>query len=115
MVTKSAAEKAPPAARTAVKKAPARRPVAAPDRSVATAVEKLLATLTLDEAGEARAAIARALARKLDQSAVSDSGPVAMSMAGIAKELRDVVDAILEGTGDDELFVAGLFAEVGDS
>lgn len=73
------------------------------------ALEKWLSTVTLDEAGETKAAIARALARKLDQSADSDSGPVAMATAGIAKELREVVDAILETTGEEEEFVADLF------
>lgn len=122
MVTAASATKPPAAKKTAAaKKAPAprkpaaRRAPAAPDRSVAAAVDKLLATLTMDEAGEAKAAIARALARKLDQAAISDSGPVAMSMAGIAKELREVVDAILEGTADDEEFVAALFAPLGDT
>lgn len=89
--------------------------VAKPDLSTSAALAVLLGTLELDDAGEMRAAIARALASKLDDSVLDKSGPTAMATAGIAKELREVVDAILEATGDDGAFVADLFAEVGDT
>lgn len=93
-------------------KTPARRRPAG--KSNEAAIDSLLKSLTLDEAGEARAAIARTLARKLDDSAGDSTGPVAMAVAGIAKGLREVVDEILAATGEDDAFVAGLFAPVGD-
>ena len=109
-VAKAAPVKAAAAAkRPTVRQARTSRPAA----GVAMAVEKLLTTVDLDEAGEAKAAIARALATKLDQATASDAGPVAMSMAGIAKELREVVDAILEASDDDGAFVADLFQRPG--
>lgn len=89
-------------------------PIRPPDRSVSTALEKLLGSVELDEGGATKAAIARALATKLDQAVLTDSGPVAMSVAGISKELRECIDAILESTGDVDGFVADLFAPVGD-
>jgi hypothetical protein len=82
--------------------------------SVAPAVEHLLTTVTLDDGGAAKAEIARTLAYKLDQTAASESATSALAVAGIAKELREVLDAILEATGEVEEFVAGLFAEVGN-
>lgn len=83
--------------------------------AVLPAVETLLKSLELNEEGNARAAIARALASKLDEAALSDSGTIAMATAGIAKELRAVLDEILAATGDDALFVHDLFAPVGNS
>lgn len=82
--------------------------------SVASAVDKLLDGMVLSAEGEAKAAIARALARQLDQASSAESGAMAMATAGIAKELRGVVDAIVEATSADDEFVHGLFAEVGD-
>ena len=78
------------------------------------AVEALLATLELDAAGQARAAIALALASKLDEAQGADSGTIAMAISGIAKELRAVLDAILESQGDDDEFTDSLFAALGD-
>lgn len=106
-----------PAVKKAVPRKPRapRAPRAPVDRSVSAALERLLKSVELDEAGDAKAAIARALATKLDQSAGSDSGPVAMATAGIARELREVIDAILEANEDDEGFVPDLFSEVGNS
>ncbi len=77
-------------------------------------VEALLATLDLDEAGEARAAIARGLAAKFDEAVASSTATTALAIAGISKELRDVITEILEASGDAEDFVAGVFAQVGD-
>lgn len=79
------------------------------DTTVMAAVERLLASLELDEAGEMNAAIARALAAKLDEARQSDSGAIAMAISGIAKELRAVVEAILEASSNTQEFVAGLF------
>jgi hypothetical protein len=78
-------------------------------------VEALLADIELDSFGEARAAIALMLAAKLDEAAGDHNGAVAMAVAGISKELRAVIDSILEITAEDDDFVAGLYAGVGDS
>lgn len=74
------------------------------------AVDRWLKTLELDDDVSTRAAIARALATKLDESVAADSGPAAMAAAGIAKELRDVLDAIREATDTEASdFIADLF------
>jgi len=83
--------------------------------SAVAALEVLLASLELDEACEMNAAIARALAGKLDEARRDSNGAVAMAISGIAKELRAVVDSILEATANDDEFVADLFAPVGDA
>ena len=83
--------------------------------SVASAVAKLLDGMELDDAGEANAAIARALASKLDEAGQSDSGTIAMAISGIAKELRATVEAILADAKDTEEWVGELFATVPDS
>lgn len=82
---------------------------------VERAISRLLRGLELDDAGLAKAEIARTLARKLDQSSEMTGGAMAMAVAGIAKELRELVDAILESTEDNEAFVADLFAPVGNT
>jgi hypothetical protein len=91
-----------------------RRAPSAP-KSCLEALNGLLATVDLDEAGEAKAAIGRALAAKLDQATASEGGAVAMSVPGIARELREIVDAILEATSDADGFVVDLFSKVGNS
>jgi hypothetical protein len=78
---------------------------------VSPSINTWLETLALDPAGEVRAALVRSLAAALDEASGSESGAMAMATAGIAKELRAVVDAILEATEDDGGFVAGLFEE----
>lgn len=86
--------------------------------SVTVAIDNLLKGMELDPLGETNAAIARALAGKLDEARRSDSGAIAMAIAGIAKELRAVVDSILATSGDNQEFVADLFAmpaKVGNS
>lgn len=77
---------------------------------VAEAVDKLLDGLELDDAGAANAAIARALASKLDEAQRSDSGAVAMAISGIAKELRAVIEEIRAAASDQEAFVTDLFS-----
>lgn len=95
-------------------KRPRRRPGA-----VAKAVDALLAGETLDDAGEAKAAIARALAKQLDMVTGTElTTSMVMATAGIAKELREVVDAILETRTEDGEFIADIFglpSAVGDS
>jgi hypothetical protein len=70
--------------------------------SVATAVDKLLGTLELDEVGEARAEIARALAQSLDSAARSASGAALVAGASCARELRAVLDEILDSMPSDD-------------
>jgi hypothetical protein len=82
--------------------------------SVVRAVETFLRTLDLDEMGDAKAAIARALALKLDKTQHSTVGIEAQAVASIAKELRAVLDEIRDATSDASEFAAGLFSEVGD-
>ena len=82
--------------------------------SVFEATETMLGGLDLDDVGLAKASAALGLAKKLDACVAKDptgGDPT----AGIAKEWRELVDAILGTTGDRDEFVAGLFAEVGDS
>ena len=83
--------------------------------SVASAVAKLLDGMELDDVGEANAAIARALAAKLDEAGQSDSGTIAMAISGIAKELRATVEAILADARETDAWITDLFAPVGDS
>jgi hypothetical protein len=78
------------------------------------AFDALVATVEPDEAVEAKAAIGRALAAKLDQTSRAEGGAVAMAVAGIARELREIVDAILEQTADTDAFVVDLFSKVGN-
>jgi hypothetical protein len=84
--------------------------------SVVDAIDRLLEGLELDDETNAKAAIARALARQLD-SVVGPDAPASMVLAtaGIAKELREVVNALLETTGEDDEFTVDLFSEVGNS
>ena len=83
--------------------------------TVSEAVDGWLATVELDELGDTRASIARALAQKLDEAGHQDSGSIAMAMSGIAKELRATIDAIRDDSGGVDLFLADLFGQVGDS
>jgi hypothetical protein len=77
--------------------------------SVSEAVHGLLQGLVLDKAGEARAAIALALAAKLDQSTQSNSGAVAVAAAGLAKELSATLGAILEAQEQDDVVLREIF------
>lgn len=97
-------------AASAAKPRRARVPSAA--GSVLTALEKLLDSLDLDEFDEARAAVARTLAIKLDQASVSADS---LAVPGTAKELREIIDVFQEASDDAQEFVANLFAPVGDS
>lgn len=95
---------------------PARTPRRQPKKvSVSVAVERMLADLELDNVGEARAALVRALAGKLDQVRASDAAQAALAVPGISRELRELLDAIREATDDTQEFVSGLFTAVGDS
>jgi hypothetical protein len=77
---------------------------------VKLSVQTFLATLDLDEAGEARAQIALALAGKLDQAAeVKASVGLAAATPSIAKELRDSLAQLELGSGEAKSFVADLF------
>lgn len=61
---------------------------------VAAALETVLDGLELDEAGQLQAAIARILAIRLDSAVETTAGPT-QTTAGMAQELRAVIDAIL--------------------
>jgi hypothetical protein len=80
---------------------------------VVSASEQLdawLSSVTLDQAGEMNAAIARVLASKLDAVRDDDSGAAAIAISGIAKELRAVIDEIRNTSGDRQEFVTDLFS-----
>lgn len=77
---------------------------------VKTAIEALLDGLDLDPATTANAAIARALADKLDETREAESSAASMAIAGIAKELRAVIDEIRSATDDQGEFVTDLFS-----
>ena len=83
--------------------------------TVFSAVCKLLDGMELNDEGEANAAIARALAAKLDEAGQSDSGTIAMAISGIAKELRATVEAILSDARETDAWITDLFTEVGNS
>ena len=89
--------------------------VAKTPQSVYSAVCKLLDGMELNDEGEANAAIARALASKLDEAGQSDSGTIAMAISGIAKELRATVEAILSDARETDAWITDLFTEVGNS
>lgn len=68
---------------------------AAKRRPVTTAVRRLLDTLTLDEMGDARAAVALALAERLDDIAGATTGAAATAAAGLSRELQVTLEAIM--------------------
>ena len=83
--------------------------------TVYSAVCKLLDGMELNDEGEANAAIARALAKKLDEAGQSDSGTIAMAISGIAKELRATLEAILADARETDAWITDLFTPVGHS
>jgi hypothetical protein len=84
-------------------------------RSVADATENFLATVELDELGEARAAIALTLATKLDACLKNDAASVAMAVAGMSKELRECLAEIVDANDSSaEEFLQGVFAPLGN-
>lgn len=82
---------------------------APPERSALDDLETLLATQDLDDMGRMNAGIARRLAVKLDKASESDKAQDSMAIAQIAKELRNVVEAIVDVSADDREWVVGLF------
>lgn len=77
---------------------------------VRAAVDAFLASLELSEAGDANAAIARALADRLD-AAEGDSGAATNAVAAVAKELRATLADIALSASDTADFVGALFDE----
>jgi hypothetical protein len=73
-------------------------------------VEALLGEIELEPAMGVNAAIARALAAKLDETREAESAAASMAIAGIAKELRAVIDEIRSATDDQSGFVTDLFS-----
>lgn len=102
-----AAKRSPAAAKAPPKAAPKRKMSRKPRQpaGVLSALEHLLRSIELDDFGQARAAIARTLAEKFDKA----------PEPGIAKELRELIDAFQEASDDSHEFVSDLFAPVGDS
>jgi hypothetical protein len=81
-------------------------------RSVVAAVDFFLAALVgLDPAGEARAAIARSLAVKLEQAETTESGAVAQASAGIARALDDVIDELVATQQADDVLLRSILEE----
>ena len=82
-----------------------------PDMPMSCGVEGVIAALDLprDPGRVALAAIARALATKLDLARRSHSAAMALAVVALSRELRDVMDALGDdGTATRE-FVASLF------
>lgn len=75
---------------------------------VEDAIEKYLGELTLDDANQARAQIALALARTLDSARDATSGAVAQSVPGTAKELRECLKEIRDNIKEGDEFLDGL-------
>ena len=76
--------------------------------SVEVAIEKFLDSLEMDDANQARAQIALALARTLDQAKDSTSGAMSQSVPGTAKELRECMKAIQDNVREGDAFLEGL-------
>ena len=84
--------------------------------SAEAAFEKFLQTVELDEALEARAAVGRALARRLDEAdSTRLAGQAVVAIPAIAKELRAVIDDIQERTAGDDPFLDELGLGAGDA
>jgi hypothetical protein len=79
--------------------------------AVSHAVDSLLASYELDELGQARAAIARTLAAKLDDARELKAASVFIALPSLSKELRETLAAISDSQMDVEEFVTGLFSE----
>ena len=77
--------------------------------TVTATVSTLLDTLKLDEEGQARAAIALALAGKLDDAADNVSGAVSVAVPGLARELSATLDVLMASQLDSSDFLAGIF------
>ena len=78
--------------------------------SASDQLEAWLSQVELDEASEVNAAIARALAAKLDAVREDSSGAAAMAISGIAKELRAVIVDIRDASGERQEFLTDLFS-----
>lgn len=81
------------------------------DRTVADAVASMLEKMVLDDAGQARAAIAMVLARNLDSSRSTENGAVAQSIPAMAKELRATIQEILDSLAGDDPFLQQLLKD----
>ena len=90
-----------------------RVPEGANAQDVAGAVAWFVGSLgELDELGGLRAALAAALAGKLDQLRGADTAQAALAVPGISRELRELLGEIQGASDDTQEFVAGLFASV---
>ncbi len=69
---------------------------------VTKAVKALIATLTLDELGEARAAVAVALAERIDNTSGAVTGAAAMAASGLSRELQVTLEAIMVPANAEE-------------
>ena len=76
--------------------------------SVEEAVRQDLDGLTLNDENQARAQIALALARTLDDTRGATSGAAQQSVAGTSKELRSTLQEIGEHLDGDDTFLKGL-------
>jgi hypothetical protein len=81
---------------------------AGPAKPVTNAVNRLVRSLTLDEAGEARAEIAKSLARRIDTP-----GTGSTSLALLSRELRSVLADVLDPDRENAAaeLIKGLFSE----
>ena len=76
---------------------------------VLESVDALLKPMKLEPQGEVNAAIARSLASQLDSINGSTNGQMVSSVAGLAKELRAVLDALMDNDDAAKEFLDGIF------
>lgn len=77
--------------------------------SVLESVEALLAPMNLEPQGEVNASIARALAEQMDAISGSTTAGMVAAIPGIAKELRSVLDALMDNDDAAKEFLDGIF------
>ena len=84
--------------------------VNAPKGRVEATVAQFLSGRDFDDAGEALASIAMALAIKLDQSLrETANGAVAQAVAPVSKQLRETIAELIEISSDPEGMIADIF------
>lgn len=77
--------------------------------TVLESVNALLDPMTLELQGEVNASIARKLAEQMDSIGNSDNGSIISAISGISKELRSVLDALMDNDDTAKEFLDGIF------
>lgn len=77
--------------------------------NVLESVNALLEPLKPEPHGAVNAAIARSLAEQMDSMSGTENGSVISAIAGISKELRSVLDALMDNDDAAKEFLDGIF------